>query len=310
MLEEMAVFSVVSAISSNKLRLIDPEILTLVKVLFLHNLFFDPFVLKSLLNLIFHRLNFYKMNTYFKPPKWLFLLTLSLFAAQLFGQNTNKTKPVYRFGVKAYLNVSHENKYDRYTDDLLYRTTVTTQKSTDVFPTFGFSKNKKKGRFYEISFTHFSFKHDDALTQHWLDTVNMTQIPSRGAKSNTAYVGMRYEWNFPVFYEKMGRFQPYIGVSTDPSVFFENIEPYTTATFPSIVFEARNTISVIPRAVANLSSRLFLDLNMPISVFSVAATYSYYGNPILPTYARSGTDFTTKFFTPQFNIRLGLGYRI
>jgi hypothetical protein len=250
------------------------------------------------------------MKSNFKPPKWLSIIALTIFAAQLFGQNTNKTKPIYRFGLKAYLNVSHENKFDSYTDAAHYRTTVTTQKSTDVFPTFGFSKNRKKGRFYEISFTHFNFTHDDALTLHRIDTLNVITIPSRGAKSNTAYVGMRYEWSFPVFYEKLGIFQPYIGLSTDPSVFFKDIEPYSTATFPSRAFEARNTISIIPRAIVSLSSRLFLDFNVPISVFSMAATYNYTENPILPIYARTRTDFTAKYFPSQFNIRLGLGYRI
>ena len=198
------------------------------------------------------------MKTNFKPPKWLSLITLTFFAAQLIGQNTNKIKPVYRFGLKAYLNVSHEKKYDKFTDAQQYRTTVTTQKSTDVFPTIGFLKNKKKGRFYEISFTHLNFRKNDELIIHHIDTLNIT-IPSRGAKSNTAHIGMQYEWNLPIFYEKLGRFQPYIGVSTDPSVFYQNIVPYTSATFPSIAVEARNTFSIIPRAIANISSRLFLD---------------------------------------------------
>ena len=253
------------------------------------------------------------MKNHFRPPKWIFLFALTILAAQLFGQNTNKStqsKPVYRYGLKAYLNVSHENKIDTYTDNVLYRTTETTQKTTDFSPTIGFSKNKKKGKFYEISFTHFNFNKDDAVTYHRIDTANTIDIPSRGAKNFTAHVGLRYEWDFPVFYEKLGRFQPYIGISTDPSVYFLKSDPYTSATFPTTIAEANNTISLIPRLVFNASSRLFFDINLPVSVFSTSVSYRYYGNPILTTYARRTTELSSQFLPTQFNMRLGVGYRI
>ena len=250
------------------------------------------------------------MKTYFKPPKWLFLITFSIFAAQLFGQNTNNTKPIYRFGLKSYLSINYEKKIERYTDNILYRTSETTQKTTDIFPSIGILKNKKKGRFNEISITHFNFKKDDEITYHWSDTSNTTSIPSRGAKNFTAYVGMRFEWNFPVFYEKMGRFQPYIGISTDPSVYLQNLKPYTSASSPTTMVEANNTISIIPRFVFNASSRLFFDINLPVSVFSTTASYRYFGNPILPTYARRTTEFSSQTLPKMFNIRLGLGYKI
>jgi len=121
---------------------------------------------------------------------------------------------------------------------------------------------------------------------------------------------LRFEWNYPIFKEKLGRFQPFLGISADPSVFYENIEPYSTATFPTIYFDARNTVSIIPRIQVSLSERLFLDLNVPISMFSSVVAFRYYGNPILPTYARRMTDFSTKFLPSNLNIRLGLAYRI
>ncbi len=251
------------------------------------------------------------MKRNLRPPKWVVMLAFSMIAAQLFGQNTNKKNPSYRFAVKTYLSVLHENKQDIKTD-VINRRTTTTRKTTTFLPTLGFSKQKKKGSFYEISLTNFNITHDDDLTQNsLLDSFGHVSIdiPSRGSETYKAHLGLRFEWVFPLFFEKLGRFQPYIGVSTDPSVFYENIVPYTTAYHPTITFEARNTVSFIPRAVFNVSSRLFLDLNVPISVFSMALTYNHESNPILPTYARTETDFTTKFFQSQLNMRLGLGYK-
>ncbi len=253
------------------------------------------------------------MKRNLQPPKWWVMLTFSMIAAQLFGQNTNKIIPSYRFAFKTYLTVLHEKKHDVKTD-VINRITENTRTNTTFLPVVGLTKLKKKGAFYEVSLTHLNFIHDDDLTLHSIfdtasNTVTSLSIPSRGAKAFKAHVGLRFEWAFPLFFEKLGRFQPYIGVSTDPSVFYENIVPYTTAYYPTIGFETRNTVSFIPRAVFNVSARLFLDLNVPISVFSMALTYNHVDNPILPTYARTETEFSTKLFPAQLNMRLGLGYK-
>ncbi len=252
------------------------------------------------------------MKQNLRPPKWVVMLAFSMIAAQLFAQNTNKKIPSYRFAFKTYLTVLHESKYDVKTD-VINRVTETTRTTTTFLPVVGFSKLKKKGSFYEISLTHLNFTHDDDLSEFTLlDTlgqITYVSVPSRGSKSNKAHLGLRFEWAFPLFFEKLGRFQPFIGVSTDPSVFYENIVPYTTAYYSTIAFEARNTVSFIPRAVFNVSSRLFLDLNVPISVFSMALTYNHVDNPILPNYARTETGFSTKLFPSQLSMRLGLGYK-
>lgn len=251
------------------------------------------------------------MKRNLRPPKWLVMLTFSMIAAQLFGQNTNKI-PSYRFAFKTYLTVLNE-KNQGINTDVINRVTENTRTTTTFLPVMGFTKLKKKGSFYEISLTHLNFTHDDDLSEFTLlDTlgqITYVTVPSRGLKSNKAHLGLRFEWAFPLFFEKLGRFQPYIGVSTDPSVFYQKIDPYTTSSFPTVVFETRNTVSFIPRAIFNVSSRLFLDLNVPISVFSMALTYNHVDNPILPTYAQTETEFSTKLFPSQLSMRLGLGYK-
>jgi hypothetical protein len=266
------------------------------------------------------------MKTYFKPPKWLVINFLILLAAQLIGQNTNKINkktPDYRFGLKAYLGVSHYSKFDEKVD-ANGNIATTTQSKTEVLPTFGVSKLKKNGSLYELSFTHLNFKREDIYTERTIffthDSLgNLVQagsfiIPSRGARVISSHIGMRFEWDYPILKnliaDYMDKVRPFVGISIDPSVFYENIVPHTTATFPTIAFEARNTISIIPKIIVELSPRLFLDVHAPIAFVSAVATYAYEANPILPTYARNETSFSTKFFPPLWNIRLGLGYRI
>jgi hypothetical protein len=250
-----------------------------------------------------------------RPPKLLFFTILTLFAAQLFGQNTKNSSPVYRYALKGYLDVSHEKKSEAVIN--YYGRFVTTeQNQTQFSPILGISKLRKKGGFTEISLTHLSLVSDDSQTKSTLldslgnvSNTNIT-IPTRGSKTMQGHLGVRWEWNFPLFFEKMGRFQPFIGLSTDPSVFYQSITPYSTATFPTKIIEVRNTFSVVPRVNIALSSRLFVDIQCPISAFSMAAKYRYESNPILPTYAREKIYASTTWFASTFNFRIGLGYKI
>lgn len=259
------------------------------------------------------------MKSLFRPPNWLFIFVLTLFAAQLFGQNIKNSKPVYRYALKAYLNVSHEQKSEKITN-LDGNIITTNQSETSFLPTVGFLKQKKNGRFNEISLTHLSFSNNNSSTDvellfvrdslgNLVPATNL-QIPWRGSKTAKAQIGMRYEWNFPIFKDYSDIIQPFIAVSTDPSVFFQSIVPYTTAAWSTKSFELRNTFSIIPKVAFNLSPRLFLDVQFPISVFSMAGIYQYEGNPILPTYARENFTFSSQLFPKVFNFRVGVGYKI
>ena len=263
------------------------------------------------------------MKASFKPPKWLLFSILTIFVAQLFSQNANNskpnTKPVYRYALKGYLNIFHEKSLVSETS-VFNQTTVTSQIQTTFLPTFGISKQHKNGSFSEMSLTHFNFLHDDIRRDNtYFSTVdslgNLLTIPRQvqfryGTETWTNEIGIRWEYDYPVFYGKMGVFQPFFGISTDPSVFYEKKVPFSTGKFPTNVAAIRNTFSFIPRVKVALSSRLFLDVHCPIAVYSMALTYKKEENPILPTYARKSLDFSKQLFSSTFNFRIGLGYKI
>ncbi|MBL7813496.1 MAG: hypothetical protein JNL70_00725 [Saprospiraceae bacterium] len=258
------------------------------------------------------------MKPNLKPPLLLFTLLLSLFAAQLFGQNTNKInkntkeKPTYRYVLKGYLSYFQEQK-QILTIDHFGRQYYDFEKSAHVLPMFGFSKLRANGSFYEMSLTQLNLAKQDVFILRGIrDTFNGSLIstPLQGAKSHLAHIGTRFEWNFPIFKEYMDNIQPFIGGSIDPSVLFKDITPYTIAAFPTRIFEVCNSFSIIPRAVISLSEHWLLDIHLPFSVFTTAYSYNYEGNPILPTYARSTSRFENKFSPNIWSIRLGVGYRI
>ncbi len=107
------------------------------------------------------------MKYYFRPPKWLFTLSLIILAVQLIGQNTKNSKPFYRYAFKAYLTVLHEERTEIFP---VYggRQSTTTRKRTDILPTIGFSKLKKNGAFYEFGLTRLNFQRNDDVTYNQL----------------------------------------------------------------------------------------------------------------------------------------------
>lgn len=255
------------------------------------------------------------MKPILRPPNWLFTIALTIFAAQLFGQNIKNSKPVYRYALKAYLNVFYDNHPESQTD-FLGRITTTERNQSQISPVIGISRQMKKGVFREISLTHLNFAHYEKRNDYfrYIDSVgNLLPTPvffASGEKTWTNHVGLRFEWDFPLSRNEKGYIHSFIGVSTDPSVFYEKNIPYGTAFFPTRFIRAENTFSIIPRINLDISSRLFLDIHCPISVFSLASTYRYENNPILPLYAREKFDFSAKLFPPVFNFRVGVGYKI
>ncbi len=258
------------------------------------------------------------MKILYKPPKWLIFITLPFFAAQLIGQNTNKITPNYRYALKGYLSILHDTISKK--ENYLSSTTITTQQNqTTALPLIGISKSMKNGSFYEVSLTHLNFIHKtstDVITSfHTTDSMGRV-VPkyainyTRTLKTRITHVGLRYESDYPILKDYANKIKPFIGISTDPSVYYEHIIPQGYGFFPHTDFEIKNTVTIIPRVLMNLSSRLFFDVHFPIALFSVAYTYHREDNPILPIFAREVFEFKTKSLPSQFNIRIGLGYRI
>ena len=151
----------------------------------------------------FHYLNLFLMKANFKPPKWLLFSILTIFVAQLFGQNANNSKsvkPVFRYAVKAYLDVSHKSETSSTTDIASNYSTTTRTNQTLFSPMLGVSKVKKNGVISELSLTHFKFLSDNnQTTSTYLKDSTAITIPSRGAKTKIGSLGVRWEWNFPLF---------------------------------------------------------------------------------------------------------------
>ncbi len=239
------------------------------------------------------------------------------FSTQLLAQIEKKETPQYKYAFKGYLTFSDDKKTSILTTTDSTRTQTTTQFQSAILPSIGWSKFRKNGRFTEINLTRLRFDYQESKTENKVfqrdsfgNLVPAGDIPTRGTKLWTNAIGLRFEWNFPVFHLENNDFNAYLGISTDPSVYFQKTESFSSAAFPTQIFDISNTFTCIPRLTYAVSNRLFIDLNIPISFFTFGVNYNYQDNPTLHNYARSTTNLTAYYPTNIWALRIGIGYKI
>jgi hypothetical protein len=251
-----------------------------------------------------------------KPFPLLFIAFLCLTTHSISAQNDKKGTPQYKYAFKGYLNILADNKTITLTDDTS-RTQINSSKKRTIFPTIGLSRFRGNGRFFEMGVTRLSFNYQELSTENKVfqrdslgNIVPGGDVPTRGAKVWTDNIGLRFEWNFPFYYKENRDFNTYLGISMDPSVYFQKNESLNSAAPSTRIFELSNTLTVIPRITYSLSSRCFLDLSVPISFTTFDINYKFDSDPRLPISARETIDLGTRLPTHIWVIRLGLGYKI
>jgi hypothetical protein len=121
-------------------------------------------------------------------------------------------------------------------------------------------------------------------------------------------LGFRFDYSIPLFSGEKSQF--YLGISDEPLVFYKKVLPYTSASFPATIVELKNNVALMPRFVTNLTEKVFLDFNIPLSLFSMSYRYENNKNPILPIYQQRSNTFESGFLPKNWQFRMGLGVRI
>ena len=241
-----------------------------------------------------------------------------LFAAQLFGQNTNTTtipsnakKIKTQNAVKLFLEFKTFTFHRDYNYNYDSLSILTTHKNNTMglYPSLAYSKLKPNGHFTETVLTFIQFQYYDDIDANILTSNNhQLLIPNRGEKTLLVKIGLRFDYNIPLFSVEKKQF--YLGFSNEPIFAYGNTLPYTSSSFPIEFIEVKNIIAVMPRFIKNINKKIFLDFNVPISLFSATFRYENNKNPILPIYQQRKSTFETGFLPANFQFRMGVGMRI
>lgn len=232
------------------------------------------------------------------------VLLLSIAGHFSYGQNKNLNA---KYAVKVY-NLSSLQKHEEpYTQGIF--TGQTTQKNLQLFhPTIAFRIRNKKNNFHEIELTKLEVGSEETLSG--VNFNNGSPIIIAGGKTNTTAIAVRYEYILNFNKKKNSKLMPALGLALMPYYQRTHYTPSLATEFPETATRLGVKGFVVPRVTYAISSRLFLDVNIPICVTDM---YTLMNNEKNPNLTQQEQKYSTGNFDglPEFySLRIGLGLNI
>ncbi len=174
-------------------------------------------------------------------------------------------------------------------------------------PTIAFQWKSNKGNFHEIELTNFTLNKIRTETEIVADTSGNVQ--TRQDDLVSSLISLRYEYILNFNKSKDKKFVPSLGFAMGP-YFKQNI--YQTTITNSLAYERFIGVSafIIPRITYYLSSKIFFDINFPISIFDNYSITRRVENPAIPDNQQTTTNYNFNVFPKILSGRLGIGLKI
>ncbi len=232
-------------------------------------------------------------------------------AANMFGQeSTNDRKSI---DVKLYTNFSFTPQYLYYENDSTNGSSRNGYKEN--INIFNFSPSivfyNKKGNSSEIEISRLNFSNDYNKEYNELDSTGAILNTISESKQKHFDLYLRYEYKWRLFKKKdLGKFKTILGFSGTPFVSWNKYEPMLSSENPYSTTTVGIYLSVIPRIEYSINKKLYLDLNVPISVVTANFTSTNNEDPTLPVEQRTQSTFDFYNGPLSYAIRFGVGLRI
>lgn len=240
--------------------------------------------------------------------KLLTLLLLIIVVKIGWSQNTNLD---YKTGIKVYnLTIFDEQTKSRRLNDTSsnrYQYTNTTLQI--LHPTIAFQWKSKKNNFHEIELTSLMLGKMRAKTEIVNDTTNNGQTISGGNLTTTA-ISVRYEYILNFNKSKESKFVPSIGFGINPYYRQNNYSPKNSSSFSTREISAGMRTFITPRLTYFVTSKLFIDVNIPLCIFDTSYFFDKEDNPAIPVQQRNISTFNFNQFPKVFSGRIGIGLKL
>lgn len=236
------------------------------------------------------------------------IILLLLFMKSGWPQNTNLD---YKNAIKIYNLTTFEEyskskKINDTSSNHFYYTTSTLQ---ILQPTIAFQWKTKKNNFHEIELTSFMLGKLGTKTEIKNDTTNIGQTISGNDVISTS-ISARYEYILNFNKSKDRKLVPSLGFGINPYYRQNKYLPKISSSFPTSEKYFGAKVFLTPRISYYLTSKLFIDINIPICISEIYYTIDKDENPVLTVKQRttSSTDF--RGFPKIFSGRIGVGLKL
>ncbi|MDA3866404.1 MAG: hypothetical protein PF489_06590 [Salinivirgaceae bacterium] len=176
-------------------------------------------------------------------------------------------------------------------------------------PTFAYQWKSKKNNFHEIELTNFILKNNKSKDEIINDSsgTKHTKISSR---TTMILISFRYEYILNFNKSKDTRFVPSLGFGVRPFYKQEDIKFDVSTSFPSSEKYIGFSTYITPRLTYYVSSKLFLDINIPLNIFSMNYNTTLLDNPAIPKEHRDVSSLNFEELTNVFSARIGVGLKL
>lgn len=214
-----------------------------------------------------------------------------------------------QLAIKVYNLATYEKQIEQTAVSTDLKRISTNKTFTLLHPTVAVQWKNKKGKNREIELTTLSFKHEDQYMKYSSDSMSVVAITS-GNKVSTASIGLRYECTFLQTTPKSSKTLFSFAYAVNPFVKIIHTVPYTSSSYPTSNTSLGLNAFLVPRMNYNLSSKLFVDFNLPINLFSTYMLHSRNSDPSIQVADQSNSSFNFDALSNVLSARIGLGIKL
>jgi hypothetical protein len=236
------------------------------------------------------------------------IILLLLFMKSGWTQNANLD---YKNAIKIYNLTSFEeyNKSrtpDENSSNIYSYTTATHQ---ILHPTIAFQWKTKKNNFNEIELTSFMLGKLGTEIEIKNDSTNIQYITD-GSDVISTLISARYEYILNFNKSKDRKLVPSLGFGINPYFSQNKYLPKVTSSFVTSEKYLGVKVFFTPRLSYYLTSRVFLDLNIPVCVGEIYYTIYKEDNPAIVADQRTTSSIDFREFPKIFSGRIGIGLKL
>ncbi len=217
----------------------------------------------------------------------------------------------YQSGLKLYNTTIFEqqSKSILVSDTSSVRIQYTNTNSQILHPTIAFQWKSKKNNFHEVELTNFMVNKVGTKTAYVSDTSATGQLVSGEYITKTA-LSLRYEYIAVLLKLKNNKVVPSIGFGVNPYFQKSSISYESSTSFPSSNQNIGVRTFITPRISYFLTSKLFLDVNIPICLFDNYLNIESSDNPAVPISQRDISSLNFNQFPKFISGRIGIGIKL
>lgn len=234
--------------------------------------------------------------------KIILLVVLCFITYNTFAQQNPKTLKVKLYNQSSFVknksNYSAANNYY-----------LKSEKETNILsPTFAIAYTANNGNTHEIELNKFAF-YFNSETDELLDTINSNIVG--GQEISNFNLSFRYEYTPSSKKSKLNKKGTFsVGYGLQPYIYHTKTAPLITTNFPVSKTQIGGSGYIAPRFTYQVSEKLYFDINIPFNLIDVNFTNTKIDDPTKNKSERTVHNTEFNMLPMNYNLRIGLAYRI